>query len=111
MSVLHFAGFPMDRCYGIIKDIAKKHPEKVRPLKSQFIDGMCKNLAGQCPQGKTPEDVSAEIWKIISDATAYSFNASHSCCMAYDSLYNAWQKSTHPFEFYEVCLQHFSNKG
>jgi DNA polymerase III alpha subunit len=111
MSVLHFAGFPMDRCYGIIKDIAKKHPEKVRPLKSQFIDGMCKNLAGQCPQGKTPEDVSAEIWQIISDATAYSFNASHSCCMAYDSLYNAWQKSTHPFEFYEVCLQHFSNKG
>ena len=111
MSVLHFAGFPMDRCYGIIKDIAKKHPEKVRPLKSQFIDGMCKNLTGQCPQGKTPEDVSAEIWQIISDATAYSFNASHSCCMAYDSLYNAWQKSTHPFEFYEVCLQHFSNKG
>lgn len=111
MSVLHFAGFPMDRCYGIIKDIAKKHPEKVRPLKSQFIDGMCKNLAGQCPQGRTPEDVSAEIWQIISDATAYSFNASHSCCMAYDSLYNAWQKSTHPFEFYEVCLQHFSNKG
>ena len=111
MSVLHFAGFPMDRCYGIIKDIAKKHPEKVRPLKNQFIDGMCKNLAGQCPQGKTPEDVSAEIWQIISDATAYSFNASHSCCMAYDSLYNAWQKSTHPFEFYEVCLQHFSNKG
>lgn len=111
MSVLHFAGFPMDRCYGIIKDIAKKHPEKVRPLKSQFIDGMCKNLAGQCPKGKTPEDVSAEIWQIISDATAYSFNASHSCCMAYDSLYNAWQKSTHPFEFYEVCLQHFSNKG
>lgn len=111
MSVLHFAGFPMDRCYGIIKDIAKKHPEKVRPLKSQFIDGMCKNLTGQCPQGKTPEDVSVEIWQIISDATAYSFNASHSCCMAYDSLYNAWQKSTHPFEFYEVCLQHFSNKG
>lgn len=111
MSVLHFAGFPMDRCYGIIKDIAKKHPEKVRPLKSQFIDGMCKNLAGQCPQGKTPEEVSGEIWQIISDATAYSFNASHSCCMAYDSLYNAWQKSTHPFEFYEVCLQHFSNKG
>lgn len=69
MSVLHFAGFPMDRCYGIIKDIAKKHPEKVRPLKSQFIDGMCKNLAGQCPKGKTPEDVSAEIWQIISDAT------------------------------------------
>lgn len=111
MSVLNFAGFPMDRCYGIIKDIAKKHPEKVRPLKSQFITGMCEKLKGQCPDGKTPEEVSGEIWQIISDATAYSFNASHSCCMAYDSLYNAWQKAIYPYEFYEVCLQHFSNKG
>lgn len=28
MSVLHFAGFPMDRCYGIIKDIAKNIQKK-----------------------------------------------------------------------------------
>lgn len=31
--------------------------------------------------------------------------------MAYDSLYNAWQKANHPYEFYEVLLQHFSKKG
>ena len=111
MTILNFAGFPMDKCYGIIKDIAKKHPEKVRPLKNQFITGMCAKLQGQCPEGKTPESVSADIWQIISDATAYSFNSAHSASMAYDSLYNAWQKAIHPFEFYEVCLQHFSNKG
>ena len=111
MTILNFAGFPMDKCYGIIKDIAKKHPEKVRPLKNQFITGMCAKLQGQCPEGKTPESVSADIWQIISDATAYSFNSAHSASMAYDSLYNAWQKATYPYEFYEVCLQHFSNKG
>lgn len=111
MSVLNFAGFPMDKCYGIIKDIAKKHPEKVKPLKQQFIEGLCAKLKNNCPAGKDPLDIANQIWKIINDATSYSFNSAHSASMAYDSLYNAWQKSTHPFEFYEVCLQHFSNKG
>lgn len=101
----------MDKCYGIIKDIAKKHPEKVKPLKQQFIEGLCAKLKNNCPAGKEPLDIANQIWKIINDATSYSFNSAHSASMAYDSLYNAWQKSTHPFEFYEVCLQHFSNKG
>ena len=39
MNTLNYAGFPIDECYGIIKAIAKKHPEKVRPLKKKFIDG------------------------------------------------------------------------
>lgn len=111
MSVLNFAGFPMDKCYGIIKDIAKKHPEKVKPLKQQFIEGLCAKLKNNCPAGKDPLDITNQIWKIINDATSYSFNSAHSASMAYDSLYNAWQKATFPYEFYEVCLQHFSNKG
>ena len=111
MTILNFSGFPMDQCYGIIKDIAKKHPEKVKPLKAQFISGLCDKLQGQCPPGKEPVEIANQIWQIINDATAYSFNSSHSACMAYDSLYNAWQKATYPYEFYEVCLQHFSNKG
>ena len=39
MNTLNYAGFPIDECYGIIKAIAKKHPEKVRPLKERFING------------------------------------------------------------------------
>lgn len=31
--------------------------------------------------------------------------------MALDSLYCAWQKANYPYEFYEVMLQHFSEKG
>lgn len=111
MSILNFAGFPMDKCYGIIKDIAKKHPEKVRPLKKQFVDGMCAKLQAENTNGKDPLDIANQIWQIINDATQYSFNSAHSASMAYDSLYNAWQKGTHPYEFYEVCLQHFSKKG
>lgn len=111
MAVLNLAGFPMDECYGIIKQIAKKHPEKVRPLKGKFIKGFKEKIKGQCPEGKTEESVAEEVWKIIDDSTSYSFNSSHALCMAYDSLYNAWQKATYPYEFYEVLLQHFTEKG
>ena len=111
MAVLNLAGFPMDECYGIIKQIAKKHPEKVRPLKGKFIKGFKEKIKGQCPEGKTEESVAEDVWKIIDDSTSYSFNSSHALCMAYDSLYNAWQKATYPYEFYEVLLQHFTEKG
>lgn len=111
MSVLNFAGFPMDECYGIIKAIAKKHPEKVRPLKSRFIDGFKEKIKGQCPVGQTEDQVANKVWQIIEDNCGYGFNSSHALCMAYDSLYNAWQKAKHPYEFYEVLLQHFSKKG
>lgn len=111
MSVLNFAGFPMDECYGIIKAIAKKHPEKVKPLKSRFIEGFKKKIKGQCPPGQTEDEAANKVWKIIEDNCGYGFNSSHALCMAYDSLYNAWQKANHPYEFYEVLLQHFSKKG
>ena len=111
MAVLNFAGFPMDECYGIIKAIAKKHPEKVRPLKSRFIEGFKEKIKGQCRPGETEEQVAEKVWRIIDDSCGYGFNSSHALCMAYDSLYNAWQKANHPYEFYEVLLQHFSKKG
>lgn len=111
MAVLNFAGFPMDECYGIIKAIAKKHPEKVRPLKSRFIEGFKEKIKGQCQPGETEEQVAEKVWRIIDDSCGYGFNSSHALCMAYDSLYNAWQKANHPYEFYEVLLQHFSSKG
>lgn len=111
MAVLNFAGFPMDECYGIIKAIAKKHPEKVRPLKSRFIEGFKEKIKGQCQPGETEEQVAEKVWRIIDDSCGYGFNSSHALCMAYDSLYNAWQKANYPYEFYEVLLQHFSSKG
>lgn len=111
MAVLNFAGFPMDECYGIIKAIAKKHPEKVRPLKSRFIEGFKEKIKGQCQPGETEEQVAEKVWRIIDDSCGYGFNSSHALCMAYDSLYNAWQKANYPYEFYEVLLQHFSRKG
>jgi len=111
MSVLNFAGFPLDKCYGIIKDIAKKHPEKVRPLKEQFINRFKEKIKSECPLDKTPDEIASNVWTIINDATAYSFNSAHAESVALDSLYCAYLKAHYPYEFYEVLEQLYSDKG
>ena len=42
---------------------------------------------------------------------AYGFNSSHSYCMALDSVNQAYLKAHYPFEFYEVMLQTYTQKG
>ena len=112
MSVLNYGGFPMDECYGIIKAIAKKHPEKVRPLKQKFIDGFRERIIKDEKLNKDIAQKYAEqVWVIINDNCGYGFNSAHAYCMALDSLYQAWQKAHYPYEFYEVLLQHYSDKG
>lgn len=112
MSVLNYAGFPMDACYGIIKAIAKKHPEKVRPLKQKFIEGFKnKIIQDENLDEPTALEYAKRVWVIINDNCGYGFNSAHAYCMALDSLYQAWQKAHYPYEFYEVLLQHYSDKG
>lgn len=112
MTTLNYAGFPIDKCYSIIKDIAKKHPEKVRPLKSNFIEGFKNKLIeDESLSNQEATEMSEMVWQIVQDSTQYGFNSSHAYCMALDSLYNAWQKAHYPHEFYEVLLQTYSDKG
>lgn len=112
MNTLNYAGFPIDECYGIIKAIAKKHPEKVKLLKERFITGFKDKIMQDdgIPADKAEED-SARVWQIISDSCGYGFNSAHAYCMALDSLYNAYLKAHYPYEFYEVLLQTYSDKG
>lgn len=112
MSVLNYAGFPMDECYGIIKAIAKKHPEKVKPLKEKFIEGFKNKLIlDENLSEKDAQSNAEKVWTIVNDNCGYGFNSSHAFCMALDSLYQAWQKANYPYEFYEVLLNHYSEKG
>lgn len=112
MNTLNYAGFPIDECYGIIKAIGKKHPEKVKPLKARFISGFKRRIMedDHIDEGKAAED-SERVWKIISDSCGYGFNSAHAYCMALDSLYCAYLKAHYPYEFYEVMLQLYSDKG
>ena len=112
MNTLNYAGFPLDECYGIIKAIAKKHPEKVKPLKARFIEGF-KNriIQDDNVDPDKAQEMSERVWQIIDDSCGYGFNSAHAYCMALDSLYCAWLKSHYPYEFYEVLMQVYSDKG
>ena len=112
MAALNYAGISMSECYTAIKNIAKKRKEKVLAYHDVFIDGFNKAMIED--EGKTPEEankLSSELWQIIEDSASYSFNASHSYCVALDSLYGAWLKSHHPIAFYECFMQIQEEKG
>ena len=112
MAALNYAGIDMSDCYTAIKNIAKKRADKVLAYKEKFINGFSQVMIED--EHKTPEEaasMSQELWQIIEDSSRYSFNASHSYCVALDSLYGAWLKAHHPLEFYEVLLTLAEQKG
>lgn len=112
MAALNYAGIDMSDCYTAIKNIAKKRADKVLAYKEKFISGFSKVMIEN--EHKSPDDalhMSQELWQIIEDSSRYSFNASHSYCVALDSLYGAWLKAHYPLEFYEVLLTLAEQKG
>lgn len=112
MAALNYAGIDMSDCYTAIKNIAKKRVEKVLAYKDKFVTGFSAVMINN--EGKTPEEANElanNLWQIIEDSSRYSFNCSHSYCVALDSLYGAWLKAHHPLEFYEVYLQIQEQKG
>ncbi len=112
MTALNFADIPMSECYEVIVNIAKKRPEKVKKYKEEFLEGF-KNKLIEVEKLKEDEakEISDKVWQIIDDSCRYSFNASHSYCMAMDSLYGAYLKSHYPLQFYEVFLNILNDKS
>lgn len=110
MATLHYAGIEMSECYEAIKNIAKKRVEKVVKLKERFIPGFAERvIKDEDISIDEANEIAERIWKIIEDSSHYSFNASHSYCVAIDSLYCAYLKSHYPLEFYEVLLNILNN--
>ena len=112
MAALNYAGIDMSDCYTAIKNIAKKRVDKVLAYKEKFTTGLAKTMVEN--ENRTQEEadeMSQQLWQIIEDSASYSFNASHSYCVALDSLYGAWLKAHHPLEFYEVLLALAEQKG
>lgn len=112
MAALNYAGIDMSDCYTAIKNIAKKRADKVLAYKEKFTSGFAKTMVDN--EGRTQEEadeMAQQLWQIIEDSARYSFNASHSYCVALDSLYGAWLKAHHPLEFYEVLLTLAEQKG
>lgn len=112
MRALNYAGIDMADCYTAIKNIAKKRAEKVLAYKDTFIKGFREAIIREEHRSEDEAQAMAEnLWKVIEDSAGYSFNASHSYCVALDSLYGAWLKAHHPLAFYETYINLMEEKG
>lgn len=112
MRALNYAGIDMADCYTAIKNIAKKRVEKVLAYKDTFIKGFGESIIRE--EHKTAEEAQSlaeNLWGVIEDSAMYSFNASHSYCVALDSLYGAWLKAHYPLAFYETYITLMEEKG
>lgn len=103
MKYLVWLGIEESGTYDIIKKIAKKKfkEEELKELKSKLLKGWIKNV------GK--EEGFNETWQVVEDASRYSFNASHSLSVGYDSLYGAYLKSHYPLEYYSVAFNYYKD--
>lgn len=103
MKALVWLGIEESGTYDIIKKIAKKKfkDDELKELKSILIKGWIKNVGS--------EDGFNETWQVIEDASKYSFNASHSLSVAYDSLYGAYLKSHYPLQYYSVAFNYYKD--
>ena len=105
MRALNYAGIDMAECYTAIKNIAKKRAEKVLAYKDTFIKGFRESIIREEHKPEEEAQTLAEsLWSVIEDSAGYSFNASHSYCVALDSLYGAWLKAHYPLAFYETYI-------
>ena len=104
MKVLGFLGLVMGETYNVIKSISKK---KLKGEKKEHLLHELKT-AWEIDFGNL--DNFEKVWKVISDAAAYSFNAPHAYSMAGDSAYAAWFKGHYPGKFYEVAIQFYQQK-
>lgn len=102
MKFLVWLGMEEKGTYDIIKKISKKKfkPDELAELHKQLEEGWVNKV------GKI--DGFKETWQVIEDAVRYSFNASHSLCVALDSLYGAYLKSHYPLEYFTVALSMYS---
>lgn len=113
MKILNFAGFPMKDTYTIIKAISKKKKHKIAEVKPIFISNLSKEIlkSGDAKNEEESLQLAEKIWGIVDDFSSYGFNSPHGFSYSIDSVTQAWQKANYPYEFYEVVLKRFTEKG
>ncbi|GCD11713.1 PHP domain-containing protein [Clostridium tagluense] len=113
MKILAFAGFAMKDTYNIIKAISKKKKKKIADVKPKFIATFAQKIieTGDADNEEDALILAQKVWGIVEDFSSYGFNSPHGFSYAIDSVTQAWQKANYPYEFYEVVLQRFTDKG
>ena len=111
LRIMIAGGIPGPEAYATIKAIKKKKHEKVAAEKEKFKNGFGAMLMNEGASVAEADDVVEKIWTIIENAASYMFCCAHAYAMACDSLYGAWLKAYHPYEFYATILKLYTEKG
>lgn len=112
LTILQQGGIPAADAYVCVKAIKKKKADKVASFKQRFEKGFSAYLiAHENADEESAKRIVEKIWTIINDAASYMFCAAHAYSMACDSLYAAYLKVHHPYEFYVTMLDLYDLKG
>ena len=110
MLLVQWLGFEKKDSADLMKAISKKKEEKIKMISGRFHEECIKEFINNGFDEKTAKEKTESIWKVILDASRYSFNASHSYCMALDSLYIDYAKAHYPEQTYIALIEYFSRK-
>jgi DNA polymerase-3 subunit alpha len=96
IQALVTVGFTADESEYIRRIIGKKKRDEMPKWKDKVFETCEKNGFG--------EQVAEAIWKVMLDSADYSFNKSHSYCVAYLGALTVYLKYKYPLEFFTACL-------
>lgn len=96
IQALVTVGFTPDESEYIRRIIGKKKRDEMPKWKDKVFEICEKNNFG--------EQVAEAIWKVMLDSADYSFNKSHSYCVAYLGALTVYLKYKYPLQFFTACL-------
>lgn len=102
MQYFEWLGVTPAESIGLIKKISKKRikPEDFANLEDRIKKQWIIN---------TGSDNMFDItWKMIQNCIQYGFCSAHAAACSLDMCYGAYLKVHYPFEYYTVCLDHYS---
>lgn len=96
IQALITVGFTPDESEYIRRIIGKKKKDEMPKWKEKVFELCNKNNFG--------DTVAESLWKVMIDSADYSFNKSHSFCVAYLGALTVYLKYKYPLQFFTSCL-------
>ncbi|MCD8204868.1 MAG: DNA polymerase III subunit alpha [Coprobacillus sp.] len=97
------AGLSGDEADNFRRAVSKKDKEKMKSLKSEFVDGAVKNGYS--------EKEGEETFALIERFASYGFNKSHAVGYATVTMMMSYLKAMFPLEFYTTALNYASSSS
>lgn len=98
------AGFSLQKADDVRKAMGKKKIEKLKNIKTEFIEGYVKRFGDK---GVT-EEYAENLWAQMEEFGKYGFNLSHAAAYSINGYNSMWFKVHYPLEFWSVSFSRAS---